>query len=269
MLRVAAWHRIYFAAVGSFALWVGLWGYGMPSEIARAIPWEVPPLHARFIGAMYLSGFVLMLGGILTLGRSNVTVALWMAAVWTGMLLLVSLLHLGEFDWARPPVWFWFAAYIVYPIAGAWLASFSPMEPVRDESPEVPSWVTTYLALQGVVCVLMALLLFFAPGFMGSIWPWRIPLLLTQIYAGPFLSFGIGSLLLARFSGVGDLRIALVSMFTFALLVLIASIIHLDVFGEIGTAARLWFAVFMLSSAVLGWMSISALSRGNSRAIQG
>ena len=60
MTPVTRAHRVYFAFVGAFALWVGVWGYFVPSEISRAIPWQVSPLHARFIGAMYLSGMVLM-----------------------------------------------------------------------------------------------------------------------------------------------------------------------------------------------------------------
>ena len=55
--------RIYFAAVGVLALWVGFWGYFVPSEVERAIPFSVPPLHARFLGAVYLSGLTIMAAG--------------------------------------------------------------------------------------------------------------------------------------------------------------------------------------------------------------
>jgi hypothetical protein len=260
---LAAWHRVYFAAVGSFALWVGLWGYFFPDEIARAIPWQVPPLHARFIGSMYLSGMVMMAGGLLTEGRSDTRVALAMAAIWTGMLLLVSLLHLGEFDYSRVPVWFWFGAYIVYPIAGAWLAwLYQPRHVAPPGVGDVPAAAKAWLTAQGVVCIALAVALFFAPTLMGSIWPWKIPVLLTQIYSGPFLSYGIGSLLLARLERWADLRIALISMLTFALLVLAASIIHRATFGEIGTAATIWFAGFGLASLVLAWLSFRAVSEG-------
>lgn len=261
-MTIAAWNRVYFAAVGSFALWVGLWGYFIPGEVARAIPWAVPPLHARFIGAMYLSGLVLMLGGLLTLRRSDVKVALWMAAIWTGMLMLVSLLHLGEFDFGLPQVWFWFGAYIVYPVAGAWLAHISPSSPALASSPVAPPWVRTYLTAQGVVSTVLALLLLLAPDFMGSVWPWKIPVLLTQIYSGPFLSYGIGSLLLARRERWIDLRVPLVSMLVFAFLVLAASIIHRAVFGEIGPAAMIWFTTFAAITLILAWLSLRAFTDG-------
>ncbi len=37
-----------------------------------------------------------------------------LAAVWTGMLLLASLLHLQEFDANNPRVCFWFFAYLLF-----------------------------------------------------------------------------------------------------------------------------------------------------------
>ena len=81
MTPVTRAHKIYFVLVGSFALWVGVWGYFIPSEISQAIPWPVPPLHARFIGAMYLSGTVLM--GLALMARYLVEVrtAVPMAAI--------------------------------------------------------------------------------------------------------------------------------------------------------------------------------------------
>ena len=265
-MGIVGWHRVYFCAVGSFALWVGIWGYLMPTDVVRALPWEVPPLHARFIGSMYLSGTALMLGGLLTLRRSDVRVALWMAAIWTGMLLIVSLIHLGEFDFGHRPVWFWFAAYIVYPIAGAWLAWRHAVPPGERSAEAPPGWLKAYLFVQGIVCIILAAALFLAPEFMVSLWPWKIPVLLAQIYSGPFISYGIGSLLTARQARLVDMRIARISMFVFALLVLAASIIHRPVFGEIGTAATIWFAGFGVVTVVLALASLVAIRSAKARA---
>src|SRR3712207_5496311 len=62
MTPITRGQRIYFAAVGAFAMLVGVWGYFLPSRIDQVIPWLLPPLHARFLGAMYLSGATFMLG---------------------------------------------------------------------------------------------------------------------------------------------------------------------------------------------------------------
>ena len=261
MTPVTRTHRIYFAFVGAFALWVGLWGYFVPAEVSRAIPWQVPPLHARFIGAMYLSGMVLM--GLAFTARYLVEVrtAVPMAAIWTGMLLVVSLFHLDQFNSGLTQVWFWFGAYIVYPIVGFWLAySYRPEQ--APKSSVVPDGVRWYLATQGVICVALAALLFFQPAIMALLWPWRITPLLTQIYSGPFLSYGIGSLLLAWHRNWIDMRIALASMFAFALLVLIASYIHLPTFGAFGPAAYVWFLGFGIATVVLGAFTLRAMQLG-------
>ena len=253
--------QIYFMAVGSFALWVGLWGYLTPGLIAMAIPWDVPPLHARFIGAMYLSGLVLMAGGLVTFRRRNVRIALWMAAIWTGMLMLVSLLHWAEFDFSLNTVWFWFGAYLVYPVAGALLAvRYRP--PMLVAVPATaPGWAVIWLTAQGIVCGLLALALFFAPQLMGTLWPWKIPVLLAQIYSGPFLSYAVGSLYLARHPQLADWRVPLLSMLAFSLLVLLASVIHRGVFGDIGPAATLWFGGFAVASVMLGRLSLLAAAK--------
>lgn len=234
------------------------------ARLPAPFPGAVLPLHARFIGAMYLSGLVLMLGGFLTLRRSDVKVALWMAAIWTGMLMLVSLLHLGEFrHFGLPQVWFWFGAYIVYPVAGvagphipivAGARQFAgrsrpgcgPISPRRG-------WSRQSLRC----CFCLRLISWVRSGRAGA-----ILVLLTQIYSGPFLSYGIGSLLLARRERWIDLRVPLVSMLVFAFLVLAASIIHRAVFGEIGPAAMIWFTTFAAITLILSWLSLRAFTDG-------
>lgn len=241
--------RTYFLAVGTFAIWVGLFGYPFPGLIYLAIPWNVPPLHARFIGAMYLGGMVLMAGGYFTLGHRNVRIALLMAALWTGMLLLISLLHLREFDYSFIVVWFWFFAYITFPVAGAVLAAY--YRPIGPPAPLMaPGWAVTCMMVQGAVSTGLAALLLFAPSWMATVWPWKISVLLAQLYSGPFLSYGFGALYLALHPQWADWGIAVLAMLAFAVLVLLASFLHLGVFGAIGTAAILWFGGLALASLI-------------------
>ena len=113
--------RAYFALVGLFALWVGSWGYFVPAEVVRALPWTVPPLHARFIAAIYLAGLLAMILALTARTLAEVRIPIALAATWTGMLFLISMLHLEAFDFAKPQVWFWMGAYAVFPLWGAWL----------------------------------------------------------------------------------------------------------------------------------------------------
>jgi hypothetical protein len=45
MTPVSRNQKIFFAAVGALALWVGLWGFFIPTHVDKAIPWLVPFLH--------------------------------------------------------------------------------------------------------------------------------------------------------------------------------------------------------------------------------
>lgn len=260
MPAVTSLHRVYFAAVGSFALWVGIWGYFIPAEVSRAIPWQVPPLHSRFIGSMYLSGMVLMLGSLLARKLAEIRIAVPMAAIWTGMLMLVSLLHLKEFDFAHRPVWFWFFAYILYPLAGAWLAWKHHPIPDADRGPNVDSWMPAYFTIQGIAAIALSLCLFLFPSAMAGVWPWKITTLLAQIYSGPFLSYGIGSLLLARRTRMLEVRLPAASMLTFSLLVLIASIMHRVLFSAGSVSAILWFGGFVIACIALALITFRTIS---------
>src|SRR5688500_7916654 len=101
MTAVTPGQKIYFAAVGLLALWVGIWGFFIPGRVDQAIPWLVPPLHARFLGALYLSATAFTLGSILARYYAEVRIVIRVIAIWTGMLLVVSLFYLSEFDYSH------------------------------------------------------------------------------------------------------------------------------------------------------------------------
>jgi hypothetical protein len=252
MTPVTLLHRIYFAAVGLLALRVGSVGYFSPDEIVRVIPWQVPPLHARFLGAMYLSGLTFMIGCMLVRRWSEARVVVPMVAIWTGMLLVVSLFHLDQFDHSRLQVWIWFGAYFAYPLIALWLAWLHRADTTHPQSSgPLPRWVRSYLTAQGAAVTVLALALLVAPAAMLDLWPWKATPLLLQIYAAPFLSYGLGSLMLARQQVWAEIRVGVVATFVFAALVLAASFMHRQTFSFSETPDRIWFVGFGLATAML------------------
>lgn len=253
---VTAAHKLYFAAVAGLALWVGVWGYVLPARVAIAIPWPVPPLHARFLGAMYLSGAAFMIGCLLVSLWDEVRVVLPMVGVWTGALGIVSLLHLGEFDFGRSQSWVWFAAYGSFPVIAFWLAwRMRGVDGGGDrplDGAALPRWVSRYLRAQGIAVTLLALALLLAPTAMSRLWPWAITPLLAQLYGAPFLSYGIGSLLLARETHWPPQRIAVGAMRVFVALVLLASLLHRALFSATELPDLLWFGAFLVALVALG-----------------
>ncbi len=256
-MTLLSWpHRIYFAAVGFLALRVGYVSYFNPAEVGQMIPWQVPPLHSRFLGAMYLSGLVFMIGAVLARRWCEVRVVLPMIAIWTGMLFVVSLFHRHEFDYSLRQVWIWYGAYLIYPLIGGWLAWRYRAD--RDHpkgSVPLPAWARHALNAQGVVLTLAALALLIAPTAMISAWPWKATPLLLQIYSSPFLSYGLGSLMLARQQTWLEVRLGALSLFAFSALVLGASILHRQLFSRAETPDQVWFLFFGLATAMLALLT--------------
>jgi hypothetical protein len=211
-------------------------------------------LHARFIGAFYLSGTLAMAWSLFAGRSAEVRLPIVLAVVWTGALLLISLLHLDAFDFARPQVWFWMGAYAVYPVWGAWLYGRArALDPPQQQAGDV-----ALLAL-ALPCTAFGALLLLAPEVMARLWPWAVTPLLAQIYAGPFLAYGASLSLAAREARPEARRIVVASLLAFTLLVLLASLLHERVFHFDAASAWVWFAAFAVAAAVL------ALRLGNRR----
>ncbi|HLO33113.1 MAG TPA: hypothetical protein VK249_28460 [Anaerolineales bacterium] len=253
-------HKVYFFAVGFLALWVGFFGFFLPAHVDWALPWIVPPLHARFLGSMYLSGATFMVLCLLANRWYEVRVVLPMVAIWTGMLLIISLFYLGEFNFTKPQPWIWFGAYLAYPLIALWLAWRYRNVDINPPGIRLPGWAHIYLLAQGVVMTVLGLALLFAPNVMASVWPWKITRLLAQLYSAPFLSYGIGSLLLARCRTWAEIRIAVTAMLVFMAGVLIASVIHKGLFSTANLSAWLWFLGFALASLMLALLSFGAFA---------
>jgi hypothetical protein len=249
--RIARPQKIFFAAVLVFAGNVGLIGMFNPGHIGATLPFDVPRLHARFLGAMYLSGTTFMLLAILARRWREIHVVVPMVAIWTGTLGLVSLLHLDVFDWAREQVWAWFAAYIGFPLIAAWIAWQQRAVHEHASGPSISPALRAWFIAFGILVTLLAVALFVAPAAMARRWPWAITPLVAQIYSAPFLSYGIGSLLAARRRDWPEVRIVVYATLVFTLGVLVASIVHRALFDAYAPATWLWFGGFALVSAGL------------------
>jgi hypothetical protein len=256
---------VLFLSVASLALWVGVWGAFYPRHVDWALPWLVPALHARFLGAMYLSGFVFMAGAALARRWYEVRVVVPMCAVWTGLLLLVSLLYLPEFDWRKPQVPVWFGAYTLFP-AGC-VAVFWARRRDRTPGPgsPVPPLLRAYLRVQGVVVLTLGLALLLFPAAVATVWPWAVTTLLAQLYSAPFSSYGLGALLAAREPTLPGVRLYLLGTLAFGAGVLLASAQHLALFSSAHVSDWLWFGAFGVATVALAAGAVLAFrpqSRG-------
>jgi len=180
-------------------------------------------------------------------------------AMWTGMLFIVSLFYLGEFDYSRIQVWIWFGAYIIYPAIAIWVAWANRNENEYSGGKSLPAWARNYLLVQGIIVTLLSLSLLLVPEIMISLWPWKITRLLAQLYSAPFLAYGISSLLLSRQKTWNEVWVVLVGTTVFAIGVLIASLIHHSVFSASNPSTWVWFGGFIIASIVLAVMAVESI----------
>jgi hypothetical protein len=252
--------RLYFAAVGVLALWVGFWGYIVPSEVERALPFSVPPLHARFLGAVYLSGLTIMVGALLARSWREIRLVPILTALWTGGLAVISLFYLDRFDFSTPQPWVWFAAYVIYPLIAIGLAwRHRHVELGAEHDAELPAAVRSFLLILGLPLTVLALGLLVAPGALADAWPWPIDRLLAQIYSAPLLAYGVGSILLARQRTLLEARVVVAGLLVFTSGALLASVIHRGLFSAGDAEDVLWFGFLALSTAVLGVLLTQAM----------
>jgi hypothetical protein len=234
--------RIFFAIIVAFPAWVAAGGLFFPDRIDEFLPFKVPPLHARFIGAVYLAGATMMTLATAARAWHAVRVVTVILALWTGLLGIVSLLYLQAFDWSWRPTWFWWVAYIWFPIGAAFIAWNQRNVNDHPNGPALSQLLRGFLAVQGIVAVVLALALLFAPNLLVQLWPWSITPLLAQIYSAPFLAYGVGSFYASRQHGWSEVRIPVVATLVLTLTAAIVSLLHGRLFNVANPSSWVWFS---------------------------
>ena len=264
MTGIPRGHKIFFGVICAAALLVAVLGYFVPTELAAITSWLVlPPLHARFVGALYFYGAALMVGCMMARCQAEVRFTLPMISIWTGLLLVVSVLSISAFDFSRLPVRIWFASYLIYPLIALVLA-WQQRARVKDDlpGPPLPSWARDFMLSQGAVVGVFALALILLPDLMVAVWPWKITPLLAQTYGGPLLAYGVGSWLFGRRRTWVGVRAVVPAMFVFTAGVLLASLLHRELFSIGDVADWVWFIAFSVATVLLGLMTSRVLQVG-------
>jgi hypothetical protein len=262
MSPIPSGQRIFFAVICAAALLVAVLGLFNPAYLASIFTWlELPPLHARFVGAIYAFGAVFMAGCLAARYQAEVRWAVQLIGIWTGMLLIISLLNLGVFDFELLPVQIWFASYIIYPFISFWMTLQQPhlMRAGDLPGPALAGGAKGSLFIQGILFALLAALLFFAPAFVSTLWPWKVTPVLAQMYAGPLLSYGIGSLLFSRQEKWLGVRAILPGMLIFSATTVVISFLHMDLFSFNEIPDLLWFGWYILASLILALLTFRAI----------
>jgi hypothetical protein len=262
MAPITTGQKVYFVVICAAALLVAVLGLFTPAYLASIFTWLVlPPLHANFVGAIYAFGAVFMASCLFARRQAEVRWTVQLVAIFTGMLFIISVLNLSAFNFSQLAVLIWFASYIIYPIIGIWMTVRQPsmMQAGDLPGPELAGMAKNFLLAQGILGTVLAVALFFAPNFISTLWPWKVTPLLAQMYAGPLLSYGLGSVLFSRQAKWLGVRAVLPGMLVFSAATVVVSFMHVGLFSFGQVAAWLWFGWFILASVVLAILTFRAV----------
>ncbi len=245
-MKLPIWLRLYFLFVLAQALLVGS-SILQPPWITVVLPWDASPLNARFIAALYLMGAISALLCMIAARYAEVRISLIEIGFVTGVLLLMTVPHFGEFTPQSFP-YRWVIFYTIDPLVSAliwWRLRGSAALPAgRNPFALLFLVYAAVLAVAGVV--LLAL-----PALAASLWPWALPPILGQVYSVFFLTFALGGVLAAREPSWTGVRVYVLANLGMLLLIIGVSIWHADRFKP-GPVTWAWYAVCLAGAAAFG-----------------
>ena len=256
--------RLFFGIIAVAALFVAYLGFFEPARMDASFTWALlPPLHARFVGALYLFGGVYLGGCLLARYRSQVEPAPAAVVIFTTLLLLITLLNPKAFDYDLVPPWVWTLSYVVYPLWGiALIWAGRSRERTTAPGAVMPGWAPTFLVVQAVLFGVTGLALLVAPGVMVDLWPWPITKGLAQFYGGPFLAYAYCSWAYSRKKTWTEVATIVPGMFAFSVATVVISLVHRELFSASDVSAWAWFTIFFGAAAgLLGMLTSMILSR--------
>jgi hypothetical protein len=238
-------------------------GFGLffaPKAVGHLWPWELLPFNARFLGAVYAAACLAAVMQTAYARWSPARLVTPMIFVFTAIIIILSFVYFGQFDFQRWEVWVWFFLYIILPINAAYhLWLYRNLPPV-DSTP-LTNFAKMILTTQTIIFGLYGLALIFIPATAKLIWSWGIDNFHAQLYSVTFITPAIGAYVLTK--GVTKLEWQTLGLAQIVLgLFPIIGVIIVDASAKrvLWSAFNtwIWFALFiaMLISGL--WMMLEA-----------
>ena len=174
------------------------------TTFARSIwPWELTPFNARFIGGFYLAAAIAA-AIVFVVGRwAPARVLTALAFIFTGLVLVVSIIHVGRFDFARPLTWLWFLLYALIPIYTGY--ALWVHRRFRADGEPLSGTLRLGLVIPGILLGAYGVGLLIAPVALAQFWPWPVDAFHGRLYAAVPMVPALTALLLVRRAPPGDL----------------------------------------------------------------
>ena len=239
-------HRLVAGFIGLNAVFVAYFGLFKPALLDKKFTWaELPPLHARFVGALYLFGAIFLIGSMLCRRWADVAPTMVGTGIFTTSMIVLTLTNRAAFDFDLLPPVIWVIAYTVFPLMSWALVIANRSRSLAEEvGPPVPSWFTWALRAFTVVFAVAGLGLLLARSTAARAWPWKVSIGVAQFYGGPFLALAWVAWSYSQRRNLRSLRLYTTALAGLGVTVVAISLKHRALFDSADPAAWLWFATF-------------------------
>lgn len=255
-MRILLYTASWLVFIAGFQLFV------LTEQTDQFFSWTIKPsLTAAFLGAAYWSSCILEFLAARQKRWAYGRIAAPTALTFTGLTLLVTLLHLDKFHFDPAKfqfvtlfaTWAWLAVYVfVPPIFGALLVV--QLRQRGGEPPRLfpmPNWIRIILGIQGGTLLVLGILWLAIPETMNPIWPWQLTPLTGRAIGAWLVGMGVAALHSIWENDWQRVQAASASLALFGVLEFVALARYLDTldFAKPG----IWvFGFFLASLLVVG-----------------
>ena len=183
-----------------------------PASSATNFAWPIQPVvMAAVLGAFYITSAPLFLLPLFAKHWENIRTMILPTALFSTVQLAATFLHWDKFSVGSMPFYVWFASYLLPPpifvAAYLWHQRRAASTVVASDDP-IPSWLKRLLILCGGLLTLLAVLLFFVPGLLISVFPWQLTPLTARSLSGWLIAVGTIMLWMSRENDRTRVRLA-------------------------------------------------------------
>jgi hypothetical protein len=166
-------------------------------------PWELTPFNSRFIGGFYLAATLAAAIVLIHDRWAPARVLTALAFMFTGLVLLVSIIHADRFFSDRPLTWAWFALYTLLPLYTGY--ALWTHRHLRTAGEPAPVWLRVAMGISAALAGAYGLGLLVAPVTLTKFWPWPVDAFHGRLYAAVPMALALAALLLIKHSTRADL----------------------------------------------------------------
>lgn len=183
-----------------------------PANSSTNFAWPINPVvMAAVLGGFYITSAPLFLLPLFARRWENIRVMILPAVLFCTVQLAATFLHWDKFSVRTAPFYIWFASYLLPPpiflAAYLWHQRQAASQVISSNDP-IPSWLHRALVICGGLLTVIAVLTFFFPGFLISVFPWQLTPLTARSLSGWLIAVGTILLWMSRENDRTRVRLA-------------------------------------------------------------